>query len=50
MICLKIRDTIHRSLKVLDRKFFAENAVNIVARYRKFIFDPAGGGIFEGTC
>ena len=29
---------------MLDRKFFAENAVNIVARYRKFIFDPAGGG------
>lgn len=29
---------------MLDRKFFAKNAANIVARYRKFIFDPAGGG------
>ena len=29
---------------MLDRKFFAKNAANIVARYRKHIFDPAGGG------
>ena len=29
---------------MLDRKFFDKNAANIVARYRKFIFDPAGGG------
>ena len=29
---------------MLDRKFFIENAANIVARYRKHIFDPAGGG------
>lgn len=29
---------------MLDRKFFIKNAANIVARYRKHIFDPAGGG------
>ena len=29
---------------MIDRAFFAKNAANIVARYRKHIFDPAGGG------
>ncbi len=29
---------------MLDRKFFFQNAANIVARYRKHIFDPASGG------
>tara|TARA_Y100001963_G_scaffold72041_1_gene100131 strand:- start:242 stop:772 length:531 start_codon:yes stop_codon:yes gene_type:complete len=29
---------------MLDRKFFSKNAANIVARYRKHIFDPTGGG------
>ena len=29
---------------MFDKVFFAKNAANIVARYRKHIFDPAGGG------
>ena len=29
---------------MLDRKFFNSIAANVVARYRKFIFDPVGGG------
>ena len=29
---------------MLNRKFFSSIASNVVARYRKHIFDPAGGG------
>ena len=29
---------------MLDRRFFSKIAINTVARYRKFIFDPDGGG------
>ena len=29
---------------MLNRKFFSSIAINVVKRYRKHIFDPAGGG------